>query len=69
MLTPDLTTPTQWSNRAWETNLGVNWYLNRFLKFYLTWQHTEFGSPVFYALPDRKQLTNELVWLRLQFYF
>lgn len=58
-----------WSNRAWITNLGVNWYPNEFVKIYLTWQHAEFGDPVVYALPDRRALTNEMLWLRFQFYY
>jgi phosphate-selective porin OprO/OprP len=69
ILSPELTDPTQWSHRAWTTNLGVNWYLNRYVKIYLDWQHSEFGVPVFYAPPDKKALTNELFWFRLQFYF
>ena len=40
------------------------------MKVYLDWQHTEFGDPViFRSQPDRKQLTNELFWLRMQLYF
>ncbi|QDV39152.1 porin [Tautonia plasticadhaerens] len=58
-----------WSNRAWVTNLGVNWYPNKFVKVYLDWQHGEFGDPVFFALPDRHALTNEMLWLRVQFYY
>src|SRR5262249_21182623 len=30
-----------WSHRAWVTNLGVNWYPNKFVKVYLDWQHAE----------------------------
>jgi phosphate-selective porin OprO/OprP len=69
LLSKSLTDPTKWTDRAWGTNLGVNWYLNRYLKVYLDWQHSEFGSPVFYSPPDRKQIANEMVWLRLQLYF
>jgi phosphate-selective porin OprO/OprP len=58
-----------WSNRAWVTNLGVNWYPNKFVKIYLDWQHAEFGDPVFFAEPDQKALTNEMLWLRCQFYY
>jgi phosphate-selective porin OprO/OprP len=64
-----LTDPTHWSNHVWDTNLGVNWYLNRYLKVFIDWQHSEFGNPVFYAPPDRKALVNEMVWLRFQVYF
>jgi phosphate-selective porin OprO/OprP len=69
VLTDGLADPKLWSNRAWTSNLGINWYLNRYIKFYLDWQHTEFGNPVIYRKPDLKQLTNELFWLRMQLYF
>ena len=46
----------------------MNGYPNKFVKVYIDWRHTEFGSPVFYAPPDRKQLTNEMLWLRCQFF-
>jgi phosphate-selective porin OprO/OprP len=64
-----LSDPTLWSNRAWSTNVGFNWYLNRYLKVYLDWQHSEFGDPVYYAPPDRKQIANELFWFRLQLFY
>lgn len=64
-----LSNPEQWSNRAWATNVGFNWYLNRYLKVYLDWQHSEFGDPVYYAPPNRKQLANELFWFRLQLFY
>ena len=70
VFTGGLADPELWSHRAWITNLGVNWYLNRYVKVYLDWQHTEFGDPViFRRQPDQKQLTNELFWLRMQLYF
>ena len=46
VFTNGLADPNLWSNRDWSTNLGLNWYLNRYVKFYLDWQHTEFGDPV-----------------------
>ncbi|SIO01155.1 phosphate-selective porin OprO and OprP [Singulisphaera sp. GP187] len=64
-----LADPKLWSQRAWNTNFGVNWYLNRYVKVYFDWQHTEFGNPVIYRQPNIKQLTNELFWIRMQLYF
>lgn len=64
-----LADPNLWSNHVWITNLGVNWYLNRYIKVYLDWQHSEFGNPVFYAPPGKMALTNEMFWFRFQFYF
>ena len=70
VFTGGLADPDLWSRRAWNANFGVNWYLNRYVKVYLDWQHTEFGDPViFRRQPDQKQLTNELFWLRMQLYF
>lgn len=64
-----LADPALWSDRAWVTNVGVNWYPNKFVKVYLDWQHGEFGDPVFYAAPNKKALTNDMLWLRCQFYY
>lgn len=64
-----LSEPENWSNDAWTSTLGLNWYLNRNVKIYLDWQHAEYGSPVLYALPASRALTNELFWFRFQFYF
>ncbi|WP_169975697.1 porin [Tautonia rosea] len=58
-----------WSNSAAITNLGVNWYPNRFVKVLLTWQYASFGSPVFYAEPDQKMIDNNMLWLRFQLYY
>lgn len=66
----DLADPDRWSNRAWILNLGLNWHMNRYIKWYIDWQHTEFGDPVIYQNdPERKQITNQLLWLRMQIYF
>jgi phosphate-selective porin OprO/OprP len=62
--------PQLWTTAPGTRTSGVNWYLNRYVKVYLDWQHTEFGDPViFRRQPDQKQLTNELFWLRMQLYF
>ena len=29
-------------------DVGLNWYLNKFVKVYMDWEHASFGSPVFY---------------------
>lgn len=70
ILNPQLTDPDLWSHEAWVTNLGVNWYLNRFVKVVLDWQHADFGRPVAYDLePLRRSRTNDLFWVRVQIYF
>ena len=60
--------PNLWSNSAYATDIGVNWYLNKFAKVYFDWQHAVFGSPVAYR-PGAQQLTSDLFWLRFQVYF
>jgi phosphate-selective porin OprO/OprP len=69
VFTAGLANSERWSHTAWTTNVGFNWYLNRYIRFHLNWQHAEFGSPVLYALPDRRQITNQMLWLRCQIYF
>ena len=35
-----------WTNNVYMIDLGLNWYPNRWVKFYIDWQHAAFGSPV-----------------------
>ena len=44
--------PNLWSNHAWATDVGLNWYLNFYTRVFLDWQHSEFGNPVVIA-PNR----------------
>ncbi|WP_435011741.1 porin [Tundrisphaera lichenicola] len=60
--------PKLWTNAAYMTDIGFNWYLNKFTKIYFDWQHAVFGEPVYYR-PGAKQLTSDLFWLRFQVYF
>ena len=51
-------------------DLGVNWYPNRWVKFYLDWQHAAFGSPV--LVNEAKGIfgrSTDLFWVRCQVYF
>ncbi|MDG3008255.1 OprO/OprP family phosphate-selective porin [Paludisphaera mucosa] len=68
VFTSGLADPNLWSNDAGVLDLGFNWYINSYLKVYLDWQHTEFGSPVVFE-PGRYYLNSELYWARLQFLF
>lgn len=63
-----LADPNLWSNDAQVTDIGLNWYLNQYLKVYLDWQHTEFGSPVTFG-PGRFYVNSDLYWARLQLLF
>ena len=49
-------------------DVGLNWYLNKFVKIYLDWEYAMFGSPVYYA-PDRGSRTNGTYWARFQVYY
>lgn len=59
---------TLWTNRVSVVDVGVNWYWNRYLKWYFDWQHSIFASPVPYR-PGKFQSTSDLFWLRCQLYF
>ncbi len=66
----DLADPALWTNRVFTTDVGVNWYWNRFLKWTFTWQHAGYGKPV--LVNEAKDLfsrTNDLFWFRGQVYF
>ena len=60
--------PNLWSNHAWTTDVGINWYLNFYTRVFLDWQHSEFGNPVVIA-PNRLGPTRELYWIRFQVFF
>ena len=57
-----------WSNSATTTELGMNWYLNEYLKVYTFWMRGEFGDKVQYR-PDKYQKTADMLWVRAQLYF
>ena len=38
--------PNLWTNHAWTTDIGLNWYLNFYTRIFLDWQHAEFGNTV-----------------------
>ncbi len=50
-------------------DVGMNWYLNRFVKLYFDWEHVMFDQPVYYRPGPALQKTSDLFWLRLQLYF
>jgi phosphate-selective porin OprO/OprP len=73
VFTAGLADPNLWTNRVQLIDVGVNWYLNNFVKIYFDWEHAIFASPVFAAnLPNGHtafQTTNDMFWARLQFYY
>ena len=60
--------PNLYSNTAWATDVGFNWYLNFYTKLYMDWQHSEFGSPVVIG-PNHFGPTRDLFWVRFQLFF
>jgi phosphate-selective porin OprO/OprP len=70
VFTEDLADRDLWSNRAYITDIGFNWYWNRYLKWTFDWQHVGFGSPVLIdESEDRFSSRNDLFWFRGQVYF
>jgi phosphate-selective porin OprO/OprP len=62
-----LADPNLWTNRIELLDVGFNWYLNKFTKFYFDWQNAMFAQPV-YDRPGGFQKANNLFWLRFQVY-
>jgi phosphate-selective porin OprO/OprP len=70
VFTAGLADPDFWTNRAEMTDVGFNWYLNKFVKIYFDWEHAMFGNPVlFNTMTGGRQSTSDLFWLRFQVYF
>jgi len=68
VFTAGLADPTLWTNRAQLVDVGCNWYLNKFVKVYLGWEHAIFANPVVFS-PGRSQTSSDLLWMRTQIYF
>ncbi len=65
-----LANPDEWTNDAHMVDIGYNWYLNRFVKFYVEWQHAMFGSPVLINPgTDKFSRQNDMFWIRCQIYY
>ena len=58
-----------WSNQASMVDVGVNWYLNRYVKVMFDWEHAAFGQPVLYKPGPALQATSDLFWMRMLLYF
>jgi phosphate-selective porin OprO/OprP len=66
----DLANGRFWTDAVSMIDLGFNWYPNRWVKFYVDWQHAAFGSPV--LVSEARGLfgrTTDLFWVRCQIYF
>ena len=73
VFTDGLADPNLWTNNVQLIDVGVNWYLNKFVKVYFDWEHAIFASPVLAAVtPSGAALfhnTSDMFWLRFQFYY
>ncbi|MFO0891063.1 MAG: porin [Isosphaeraceae bacterium] len=63
-----LADPNLWANRVDIVDVGFNWHINQYVKFYFDWEHSMFNQPVLYA-PGARQLTNDLFLARIQLFF
>ncbi len=68
VFTNGLADPNLWTNDAQLLDLGFNWYWNQYVKVYLGWQHSFFGSRVIID-PGQFQTDNDMLWARFQIYF
>jgi len=68
VFTAGLANAALWSNRANVTDLGVNWYLNHYLKLTFDYQYSDFGKPVQLS-PSKMTSYMNLFWFRTQLYF
>ena len=62
--------PNAWTRNIDMTDVGLNWYLTKYIKIYFDWQHSMYGSPV--LLNPSKGLygrDNDLFWIRGQLYY
>lgn len=68
VFTAGLANPSLWTNRAQLIDVGCNWYLNKFVKVYVGWEHAMFATPV-YSATGTFQRSTDLFRLRTQIYF
>jgi phosphate-selective porin OprO and OprP len=66
----------RWTNDTDVVDLGVNWYWNDFLKFYIGWQRAMYGKPIqaapgvsASAPPSYWMSSTDMLWLRAQLYY
>ena len=70
IFTAGIADPNRWTRSIDLIDVGLNWYLTRYIKIYFDWQHSAYGSPV--LLNPAKDLhgrDNDLFWIRGQLYY
>ena len=68
IFTAGLADPNLWTNHAKLVDVGVNWYLNQFIRVTFDWEHAIFGSPVFSSSGHFRR-SSDLFWFRTQLFF
>jgi phosphate-selective porin OprO/OprP len=68
VFTAGLADPNLWTNHAKMVDVGLNWYLNQFVRVSFDWEHSMFGSPVT-ATNGAFRSSNDLYWVRTQVFF
>lgn len=68
VFTNGLADPNLWANRVNVFDLGFNWHLTQYVKFWFMWERADFNQPVIYA-PGKRQLTSDLFIARIQLFF
>jgi phosphate-selective porin OprO/OprP len=66
--TAGLADPNVNTRSLYTTDIGANWYWTQNIKWYFTWEHAVFGTPVVFA-PGRLQSTSDVFWARFQIFF
>ncbi|WP_417848871.1 OprO/OprP family phosphate-selective porin [Thalassoglobus sp.] len=70
VFTAGLADEADWTRHVGMTDIGFNWYLNRFVKMTFDWQHAMFGSPILLnEAKDKRGSNTDLFWMRCQLYF
>jgi phosphate-selective porin OprO/OprP len=68
VFTAGLADPTLWTNHAKKVDVGLNWYMNQFIKVYFDWEHCTFGNPVL-STNGAFRTSSDLFWVRTQVFF
>ncbi|MBX6314553.1 MAG: porin, partial [Isosphaeraceae bacterium] len=61
--------PNLWTNRVQMVDVGVNWYLNKWVVIKFVWEHPIFAQPVYYKPGPFLQSSSDLFWFRFQVYY
>jgi phosphate-selective porin OprO and OprP len=70
VFTAGLANPDESTRQVYMTDVGLNWYPNRFVKFYVDWQLPFYASPVLVNPgTDHFSRSASLFWVRCQVYF